>query len=88
LDPDPYWIRIWIGIQPQMLDPDPDEMNADPQPCFEQSAKFVFVSTVLLEILLSLPYSKTSVVDPDLIDLAVIIGNADLDPGAWKFTQN
>jgi hypothetical protein len=23
------WIRI--GIQPKMLDPDPDEMNADPQ---------------------------------------------------------
>jgi hypothetical protein len=30
LDPDPYWIRI--GIQLKMLDPDPDEMNADPQP--------------------------------------------------------
>ncbi len=31
--PDPDWIRI--GIQPKMLelDPDPDEMNADPQPC-------------------------------------------------------
>jgi hypothetical protein len=29
------WIRIQIGIQPKMLelDPDPDEMNADPQPC-------------------------------------------------------
>jgi hypothetical protein len=27
---DPDWIRI--GIQPKMLDPDPDEMNADPQP--------------------------------------------------------
>jgi hypothetical protein len=29
---DPYWIRI--GIQPKMLelDPDLDEMNADPQP--------------------------------------------------------
>jgi hypothetical protein len=23
---DPYWIRIRIGIQPKMLDPDPDEM--------------------------------------------------------------
>ncbi len=35
LDPEPYWIRIRIrnGIQPQMLDPDPDEMNAEPQPC-------------------------------------------------------
>ncbi len=29
---DPDWIRI--GIQPKMLDPDPDEINADPQPCF------------------------------------------------------
>jgi hypothetical protein len=27
---DPDWIRIWIGVQPKMLDP--DEMNADPQP--------------------------------------------------------
>jgi hypothetical protein len=27
------WIRIRIGIEPKMLDPDPDEMNADPQPC-------------------------------------------------------
>ncbi len=26
LDPD------WYHIQPKMLDPDPDEMNADPQP--------------------------------------------------------
>jgi hypothetical protein len=32
LDPDWIRIRIWIGIQPKMLDPDPDEMNADPQP--------------------------------------------------------
>ncbi len=31
MDPDPYLIRI--GIQPKMQDPDPDEMNADPQPC-------------------------------------------------------
>jgi hypothetical protein len=27
---DPDWIRI--GIPPKMLDPDPDEINADPQP--------------------------------------------------------
>jgi hypothetical protein len=35
LDPDPYWIRIRIGNKPKMLDldPDPDEMNKDPQPC-------------------------------------------------------
>ncbi len=25
------WIRI--GIQPKMLDPDPYQMNTDPQPC-------------------------------------------------------
>ncbi len=32
LDPYTYWIRIRIGIQPKMLDPDPYQMNADPQP--------------------------------------------------------
>ncbi len=31
---DPDWIRIWIGIQPKMLDPDRYQMNTDPQPCF------------------------------------------------------
>ncbi len=31
LDPDPYWIRIWIGIQTKMPDPDPYKMNTDPQ---------------------------------------------------------
>ncbi len=37
MDPDPYWIRI--GIRPKMLelDPDPDEMNADPQPWMERN---------------------------------------------------
>ncbi len=30
---DPYWIRI--GIQPKMMDPDPDDMNAYPQPCYQ-----------------------------------------------------
>ena len=28
-------IRIRIGIQPKMLDPDRDEINADPQPCLK-----------------------------------------------------
>jgi hypothetical protein len=28
---DPDWIRI--GVHPKMLDPDPDEMNTDLQPC-------------------------------------------------------
>jgi hypothetical protein len=32
-----YWIRIRIGIQPKMLDPDPDEINVDPQPCFKET---------------------------------------------------
>jgi hypothetical protein len=30
---DPDWIRIRIGLQPQTLDPDPEKMNTDPQPC-------------------------------------------------------
>jgi hypothetical protein len=33
---DPYWIRIRIGNQPKVLDPDLDEMNADPQPCLRE----------------------------------------------------
>ncbi len=32
---DPDWIRI--GIQSKMLDPDPDEMNADPQPWLQHT---------------------------------------------------
>jgi hypothetical protein len=28
---DPDWIRIWIGVQPKMLDPDPYQMNTDPK---------------------------------------------------------
>jgi hypothetical protein len=32
MDPDPYWILIRIGMQPKMLNLDPDELNADPQP--------------------------------------------------------
>ena len=31
-DPDPDWR---IGIQPKMLDPDPYQMNTDPQPCYQ-----------------------------------------------------
>jgi hypothetical protein len=27
----PDWIWIRIGIRPQMLDPDPDQMNKDPK---------------------------------------------------------
>ena len=33
---DPDWIRIRIGIQPKMLDPDPYQMNTDLQPCSVQ----------------------------------------------------
>jgi hypothetical protein len=34
---DPYWsrIRIRIGLQHQTLDPDPEKMNTDSQPCYE-----------------------------------------------------
>ncbi len=32
---DPDWMRIRIGIQLKMLDPDPDEINADPQPWYQ-----------------------------------------------------
>ncbi len=31
---DPDWIRIRIGVQPKMLDPDLDQMNTDLQPEF------------------------------------------------------
>jgi hypothetical protein len=44
LDPDPYWIRIRIGIQPEMPDPDPDEMNEDPQPFFKEFVQSMFYS--------------------------------------------
>jgi hypothetical protein len=55
LDPDPYWIRIRIGIQPKILklDPDPDEMNADPQPwpwVGHQSLCFKFLANFMLNI--------------------------------------
>ncbi len=39
---DPDWIRIRIGIQPKMLDQDPDEINADPQPWMEASPGVFF----------------------------------------------
>jgi hypothetical protein len=38
------WIRI--SIQPKMLDPDPDEMNADPQPCLERGVDAAAVVVV------------------------------------------
>jgi hypothetical protein len=34
---DPDWIRI--GIQPKILDPDPYQMNTDPQLCFWQPVR-------------------------------------------------
>ncbi len=36
---DPDWIRI--GVHPKMLDPDPEEMNADPQPCLPEADKYL-----------------------------------------------
>ncbi len=42
---DPDWIRIRIGIQPKMLDPDldPYQMNTDPQPCIKPTRKKIDV---------------------------------------------
>ncbi len=48
MDPDPYWIRIGIGIQPKLLDPDPDEMNADPQPSSLVRGFSVLTSTSII----------------------------------------
>jgi hypothetical protein len=39
-NPGAGWIRVRNGIQPKMLDPDPDKMNADPQPWLNVSAIF------------------------------------------------
>jgi hypothetical protein len=35
-----FWsLKPWIrtDVHPKMLDPDPDELNADPQPCFQEA---------------------------------------------------
>jgi hypothetical protein len=40
------WIRIRIGFQPKMLDPDPDEMNADPQPWKKYKEKSYFFASL------------------------------------------
>jgi hypothetical protein len=37
--------RIRIGIQPIMLDPDPDEMNADPQLCLPERTYWYWPGT-------------------------------------------
>ncbi len=45
----PDWIRVWIGIRPQMLDPDPDQMNTDPKPwSFQLKDIFVFPSNLFI----------------------------------------
>ncbi len=41
---DPYWIRIRIGLQHQTLDPDPEKMNTDPQPCLVLIESGLFLS--------------------------------------------
>jgi hypothetical protein len=45
LDPDPYWIRI--GIQPKVLDPDPVEVNANPQPWEQGHSKYLSLAQLL-----------------------------------------
>jgi hypothetical protein len=37
---DPDLIRIRTGIQPEMLDLDPVQMNTDPQPCLKKEITF------------------------------------------------
>jgi hypothetical protein len=34
---DPDWIQIGIGMQPKMLDPDPDQINTDPKHCYGEN---------------------------------------------------
>jgi hypothetical protein len=50
---DPDWIRIRIGIQPQTLDPDPDQMNEDPKPWLKVISTFCYV---LVDILSTVYY--------------------------------
>ncbi len=46
MDPDPDWIRIRIGLQPQT--PDPDQMNTDPKPC-HRALIYIMESTQFLK---------------------------------------
>ncbi len=48
MDPDPDWIRIRIGNQPKMLDPDPYQINTDPKPWFLEGSALER-STVFLQ---------------------------------------
>jgi len=55
---DPDWIRIRIGVHPKMLDPDPDELNADPQPCLEK-----YTGTVQTEFRIRIEFGFDWIVD-------------------------
>ncbi len=46
---DPDWIRIRIGIQPKMMDPDPYQLNTDPKHCLGSIGRFqcAYASSVL-----------------------------------------
>jgi hypothetical protein len=43
LDLDPDWIWIQIGMQPKVVDLDPElyQMNTDPKPCFSNSSSYL-----------------------------------------------
>ncbi len=67
-DADPYWIQIRIGIQPKMLDPDPDEMNADPK-------KYIFFH---VKLQLFVTFNSDQDPNPNLHWFGFL--NPDLDP--------
>ncbi len=56
---DPDWIRIRIGVHPKMLDPDPDEMDTDQQPC--RGAHLLLQQQVLG----ALPFSRRKKLNAD-----------------------
>jgi hypothetical protein len=47
---DPDWIPIRIGLQPQTLDPDPDQMNTDPKSCLQDYLIVLFIGSVHMHI--------------------------------------
>ncbi len=69
-DPDSYWIRIRIGIQPKMLDSDPDEMNADSATLVASSHVDLRYHKVRLQLQVSLqPLHRHSTVQYSTVDI-------------------
>jgi len=57
---DPYWIRIRIriGLQHQPLDPGPEKMHTDPQPCFYANKFFQWICNQHRILRLLYPYQN------------------------------